>query len=192
MSPIPAMASSLSQVWTFRIFFSPRYISRQIRPYFSFFFPFLLFRLKFKLLTFLNFWIISFKLCILVVSFARRICSSSEVVIEDGEYLVTYFLLRETRRIVRDLWSRGIGSKFARCSKPSPGRHARIRASTFPRTGDRRSRTRACNTDLSPPRVGGEKTERLSAVGFSPYAHARPRSPPRQTCPQLRTTSSPR
>lgn len=93
------MASSLSQVWTFRIFFSPRYISRQIRPYFSFFFPFLLFRLKFKLLTFLNFWIISFKLCILVVSFARRICSSSEVVIEDGEYLVTYFLLRETSAI---------------------------------------------------------------------------------------------
>lgn len=61
--------------------------------------------------------------------------------------------------------------------EPIPGRrHARIRASTFPRTGDRRSRTRACNTDLSPPRVGGEKTERLSAVGFSPYAHARSRS----------------
>lgn len=66
--------------------------------------------------------------------------------------------------------------QFERDSKPSLGRHARIRASTFPRTGDRRSRTRACNTDLSPPRVSGEKTERLSAVGFSPYAHARSHS----------------
>lgn len=69
-------------------------------------------------------------------------------------------------------------ARIERDSKPSLSRHARIRASTFPRTGDRRSRTRACNTDLSPPRVGGEKTERLSAVGFSPYAHARSHSSP--------------